>query len=233
MPAASGAAGGPSLPELWQQILSGLELPSTRMLLSQQAMLVRLDSQRAVVRVSSNWMPMVQSRLPLLETAVAKALGSPRQLMLEGGDPTTLQAAPAPPAPAAPSPQAPGLGGGSGAPEAKASQPPVRTEAAVQSASAPITPAPANAPASAPEAQPLASQPAAEQPTPAAPAAPAVATPAAAAAAPVPAGRSSADNRQQQQLDEKAKRLADFFNGEVISLEEPPEAAIAADGAAA
>lgn len=235
MPAASGAAGGPSLPELWQQILSGLELPSTRMLLSQQAMLVRLDSQRAVVRVSSNWMPMVQSRLPLLETAVAKALGSPRQLVLEGGDPTTLQAASAPPAsaPAAPSPPAPGLGGGSGVPEARASRPPASTEAAVQSASTPTAPTPANAPASAPEAQPVASHTDAQQPAPAAPEPTAVATPAAAAAAPVPAGRSSADNRQQQQLDEKAKRLADFFNGEVISLEEPPEAAIAADGAAA
>ena len=31
------------------------------------------------------------------------------------------------------------------------------------------------------------------------------------------------DARQQQQLDEKAKRLADFFNGEVISLDDPVE----------
>jgi hypothetical protein len=60
-----------------------------------------------------------------------------------------------------------------------------------------------------------------------------VATPAAAAAAPVPAGRPSADNRQQQQLEEKAKRLADFFNGEVISLEEPPDEAITAGDSAA
>ncbi|MDP4946831.1 MAG: DNA polymerase III subunit gamma/tau, partial [Cyanobium sp. MAG_102] len=56
-----------NLPELWQQILAGLELPSTRMLLSQQARLVRLDERRAVVQVAGNWMAMVQSRLPLLE----------------------------------------------------------------------------------------------------------------------------------------------------------------------
>ena len=74
-----------SLPELWQQILAGLELPSTRMLLSQQAQLVRLDDRRAVVTVAGNWMAMVQSRLPLLEKAVAAALGSARQVVLEAG----------------------------------------------------------------------------------------------------------------------------------------------------
>ena len=81
---ATGAAASPNLPELWQQILAGLELPSTRMLLSQQAQLVRLDDHRAVVRVAGTWMAMVQSRVSLLEAAVARALGSPRQLLLEG-----------------------------------------------------------------------------------------------------------------------------------------------------
>ncbi len=93
-PAPAGAPGEPlgtgagerSLPELWQQILAGLELPSTRMLLSQQAQLVRLDDQRAVVRVAGNWMAMVQSRLPLLQNAMARALGGQRQLVLEGGE---------------------------------------------------------------------------------------------------------------------------------------------------
>ena len=74
-----------NLAELWQQILASLELPSTRMLLSQQAQLLRLDERRAVVRVAGTWMAMVQSRLPLLEKAVASALGSPRQLTLEAG----------------------------------------------------------------------------------------------------------------------------------------------------
>lgn len=79
------AAANDNLAELWQQILAGLELPSTRMLLSQQAQLLRLDDRRAVVRVAGTWMAMVQSRLPLLEKAVASALGSPRQLTLEAG----------------------------------------------------------------------------------------------------------------------------------------------------
>jgi len=92
----------PNLPELWQQILAGLELPSTRMLLSQQAQLIRLDERRAVVRVAGTWMAMVQSRLPLLEKALAQALGSSRQLQLESGD-APLQ--PPVPAPAAAAPQ--------------------------------------------------------------------------------------------------------------------------------
>lgn len=72
-----------NLTELWQQILGSLELPSTRMLLSQQAQLVRLDAHRAVVQVAGNWMGMVQSRASLLEQAISRALGGSRQLVLE------------------------------------------------------------------------------------------------------------------------------------------------------
>ena len=133
-----------NLPELWQQILAGLELPSTRMLLSQQARLVRLDERRAVVQVAGNWMAMVQSRLPLLEAAVAKALGSPRQLTLEGGG---------------------------------------ESAAATVTAPSAATPRPAPPPPA---------------PTPAATAPP--------LAAP---------------LDDKARRLAEFFNGEVVELDGP------------
>jgi DNA polymerase-3 subunit gamma/tau len=56
------------------------------MLLSQQANLQRLDERRAVVRVSGNWIAMVQGRLPLLEGAMTKALGSPRQVTLEASE---------------------------------------------------------------------------------------------------------------------------------------------------
>ena len=146
-----------NLPELWQQILAGLELPSTRMLLSQQARLVRLDERRAVVQVAGNWMAMVQSRLPLLEAAVAKALGSPRQLTLEGGGESSA-ATVTPPSAATPRPAPP-----------------------------PPTPAPLPSPA-----------PPASLPTPAATAPP--------LAAP---------------LDDKARRLAEFFNGEVVELDGP------------
>ena len=155
-----------NLGELWQQILAGLELPSTRMLLSQQAQLVRLDQQRAVVQVAGNWMAMVQGRQALLEQAIASALGSPRQLVLEaGGNP--------PPMPRPSAPQA--------TPQA----------------------APPAAPEPAPQPAPEATVPQEAAPEP----------PPAAAAQPAPP--------QPSQLDDQAKRLADFFNGEVVALEGP------------
>jgi DNA polymerase-3 subunit gamma/tau len=70
-----------NLDAVWKLVLTNLELPSSRMLLSQNAKLLRLDSDRAVVGVSVHWMAMVQSRLPLIESAFAKALGS-RQVTL-------------------------------------------------------------------------------------------------------------------------------------------------------
>ena len=154
-----------NLPELWQQILAGLELPSTRMLLSQQARLVRLDERRAVVQVAGNWMAMVQSRLPLLEGAIAKALGSPRQLTLEGGGESAA---------------------------ATVTTPSAATPSAATPKPAPQPPTPAPLPSPAPPA-PL--------PTPAAPAAtaPPLAAP----------------------LDDKARRLAEFFNGEIVELDGP------------
>jgi len=144
-----------NLVELWQQILSSLTLPSTRMLLSQQASLVRLDEQRAVVRVSGNWIPMVQSRLPLLEQALHSALGSPRELVLESQQ--TSQAIPL----AAPTAQA---------------------------ESVLIEPSPPS-----------------PQPNP-----------------PIPSPR--------EPLAEKAQRLAEFFNGEVVDLEEAPVDPLASGG---
>jgi DNA polymerase-3 subunit gamma/tau len=172
--AAPGDDAQPNLAELWQQILAGLELPSTRMLLSQQAQLVRLDTSRAVVRVAGTWMAMVQSRLPLLEKALTQALGSPRQLVLEsGGEPPRPSPAAAPqaaaPAPATPSP---------------VEAPPV--------AAPPLAATPAPATAS-PSPQPQAAPP------------PAVPRP------PLPG--------PSNDLDRKARRLADFFNGEVVAFE--------------
>ncbi len=72
-----------NLTETWQQILGSLELPSTRMLLNQQAKLVRLTEDKAFIQVAENWVSMVQSRTNILEQAINKALGSPRQLVIE------------------------------------------------------------------------------------------------------------------------------------------------------
>ena len=171
------------LNELWQQILAGLELPSTRMLLSQQAVLTRLDSQRAVVQVAGNWSAMVQSRLPLLEKAVASALGSPRQVVLEAGG-TTPAITPPPPAPPTPAP----------------------APAQRERPSAP-QPHPTAAAPTAPPVEPI-EAPISKSPEPSTP--------------PGPRGL----------IDDQAKRLAEFFNGEVVDLQEPlPELSGEADAA--
>ena len=184
--------GGQDLSELWQQILAGLELPSTRMLLSQQAVLSRLDSQRAVVQVAGNWSAMVQSRLPLLEKAVASALGSPRQVVLEAGGTAPVMAAP----PARPT-QAP--------PEPAPEHQPAPAEAAAPVQ--PVTPAPVSTPSPPPAAEP----------------------PAAQVSAPEPAREPSG---QRGLIDDQAKRLAEFFNGEVVEMQEPlPELSGDADAA--
>jgi DNA polymerase-3 subunit gamma/tau len=155
------------------------------MLLSQQAVLARLDQQRAVVQVAGNWMAMVQSRLPLLEKAVQTALGSPRQVVLEGSGGAVMATAPATAAPSKPAPLPP---------PAPAPEPAAATPEPV-----PSTPAIA-APIPAPVAEKRA------EPVPAAPPAPTTEPP-----------RSG----QPDLIDDKAKRLADFFNGEVVQLDGP------------
>ena len=201
-PAGQGGPGaGANLPELWQQILTGLELPSTRMLLSQQATLVRLDGQRAVVRVAGNWMAMVQGRLPLLERAMQAALGSPRQVILEGADGHQTTATPAkaapPPAPRAqaePHSPAQALVNNPAGPGAMGPVPipgRIATPIAVAMTATVVAPAPAPTPAG-------------------------IATAAPPATAPTPA-TAPPQRALPGSIDEKAKRLADFFNGEVIS----------------
>ncbi len=233
------------LPELWQQILAGLELPSTRMLLSQQAQLVRLDGQRAVVRVAGTWMAMVQSRLSLLETAFSRALGSPRQLVLESGDPGSGAAAapvaarPAPPsapAPPAGAVQAANTPAPASAPDPSAAPSVVPTKpAGAQGAMASEAAPPLAASASRPHPSPAraveqASGSDPQPPTltasalPSAPSgSPPEAPPASAAASALSA--SAPPPRLGTSVEEKARQLADFFNGEVVLLPEDPEAA--------
>ncbi len=204
------AAVAVDLPQLWQQILAGLELPSTRMLLSQQALLARLDQQRAVVQVAGNWMAMVQSRLPLLEQAVARALGSPRQVVLEGGGPVAAPAQQRPVAPAVPQPVA----ARPAAPMPAAAAPPAPGASAPAPGGPPTRPTPATRTAG--TAAPVAAAPTITSPaTATASGAPAPGTP---AAAPAASGQPVAASL----LDEKARRLAEFFNGEVVQLDGPP-----------
>lgn len=198
--AATTPAPSEDLGELWQQILASLELPSTRMLLSQQARLVRIDNHRAVVQVSGNWMGMVQSRASLLEKAIATAMGGNRQLVLENhGGAAPMAAMPNPPAP----PPAPAPSNGVQLPSPPQSDTVVPNNAA--------SPAPTSATASA-------------QPPPAT-AAPSIATSQAAAVqtgtAAVSAQPTTAPpvRPEPSAMDEKVKRFADFFNGQVLDVD--------------
>ena len=75
---------------IWGRTLQALQLPSTRMLLSQQA---RLEAFRpnhwgelvAVVVVRPDWLAMVRSREALLSAALVAAVGRPVWLVLEAG----------------------------------------------------------------------------------------------------------------------------------------------------
>lgn len=70
------------LSQTWEKILSQIELPSTRMLLSQQASLSKLTNNKAEVSISENWIGMIQSRKSIIEKAITKSLGSNRELLL-------------------------------------------------------------------------------------------------------------------------------------------------------
>ena len=184
---------GTNLPELWQQILGSLELPSTRMLLSQQAQLVRLDANRAVVQVAGNWMGMVQSRASLLEQAVAKALGGSRQLIIEA----STNAIAAPSAPSAPVVQPP-----------QTAPAPVETETP-QLPKTEVVPAVVEAPT--PITRLTTQEPAKPPPTPSP-----VAISQPVQAEPV---QNPANPSQPLGLDRQAKNLADFFNGQVLDVD--------------
>jgi len=228
------------LPELWQQILGGLQLPSTRMLLSQQAQLVRLDGQRAVVRVAGPWMAMVQSRASLLEAAFSQALGSPRQLVLEAGGEAPSSSAAATAAPTAPGrpagPSTPRL------PDVTAVQPQPASPAASAAEPAggalpssgdqsrrdrasgdakPGIPSPVPRPGADPGAQPRPAPSEAVMP-------PAESTGAALTGTARPPGQAAAVVPPSA-VEEKARQLAEFFNGELINLVDGldrPESAI-------
>ncbi|WP_115125918.1 DNA polymerase III subunit gamma/tau [Synechococcus sp. GEYO] len=202
--AATTPAPSEDLGELWQQILASLELPSTRMLLSQQARLVRIDSHRAVVQVSGNWMGMVQSRATLLEKAIATAMGGNRQLVLENhGGAAPMAAMPNPTASTTAPPPAP-------APSNSVQLPSPPASAAVLPNNA-ASPAPTSATAS---VQP-----------PQATAAPSIAT---SQTAPVQTGTADVSAKaatvpsvraEPSAMDEKVKRFADFFNGQVLDVD--------------
>ncbi len=66
---------GSNLKDKWELILSKVELPSTRMLLSQQAELESFDSEKIIIALSPNWESMIKSRKVIIENTVKKIFG--------------------------------------------------------------------------------------------------------------------------------------------------------------
>tara|TARA_Y100001968_G_scaffold333874_1_gene400406 strand:+ start:23105 stop:24796 length:1692 start_codon:yes stop_codon:yes gene_type:complete len=83
MPANILESNSQNLDELWTQILGQLELPSTRMLLSQQAKLYKINDKSAFIKVNSNWISMVQGRSAIVEKAIEKTLKKKLKIIIE------------------------------------------------------------------------------------------------------------------------------------------------------
>ena len=70
------------LDDIWKKVIAMLELPSTKMLLSQQAKLISYNSDTAEIAISGKWINMIQSRKNLIEDAFLKARGVPTKVIL-------------------------------------------------------------------------------------------------------------------------------------------------------
>jgi len=64
-----------NLKDKWELILSKVELPSTKMLLSQHAELDSFDSEKITIALSPNWENMIKSRKVIIENTVKKIFG--------------------------------------------------------------------------------------------------------------------------------------------------------------
>ena len=71
-----------NLDDMWKKVIAMLELPSTKMLLSQQAKLTNLNSDSAEIAISEKWINMIQSRKNLIEDAFYKVRGSSTKVLL-------------------------------------------------------------------------------------------------------------------------------------------------------
>ena len=81
-----------NLKEKWSLILSKLELPSTRMLLSQQAELISIESYTVKIGLSPNWENMIKSRTVVIEDAVKKIFGEHMTISFKSKTNNTNQA---------------------------------------------------------------------------------------------------------------------------------------------
>ena len=203
-----------NLNQTWQQLLGILQPHGTRELLRQQGFLLEVRGKRVRVGIrSAPLLKMAQSRVQHIETAFRELMGKDVKVSLEVAEASDAPA----PASQPPPPPRPTAFDNNGSYQA-AAQP------------APAQPPPAAAPpAKVSPAQSSSARPA-PAPTPVAPSA-------------VPSQPAAPGKRPEWELDEvsiAARRLADFFNGEVVQpsgmlplTDEEQEAAPSTSGKAA
>ena len=67
--------------EKWELILSKVELPSVKILLSQQAELAMFNSKKVEIACSANWFRVIEMRRLIIENAIKKIFGE--QIIVE------------------------------------------------------------------------------------------------------------------------------------------------------
>jgi DNA polymerase-3 subunit gamma/tau len=228
-----------NLPQVWQQVLSHLQMRATRELLNQKCRLSAFDGQTARISVlASAIQPVVKRKQGDIEAAFSYVFGmpigiaidiaadaqtpaptvDPRQPPSAAPTPASLPPAPAPPF-SAPAPAAP-------APTFSAPPP-----APTYSAPAPIAPPPSpptapvvspppvpSAPAIVPDPPAQATTPPPSTPPPIAP--PLEVQPAMASMGSAPIGSASGRQWDESEIASAAQQLANFFGGEVVTLDE-------------
>ena len=76
--------------QIWKQVIQRLELPSTKMLLAQQAKIKSIcpkqflfwKTYQAEIEISEKWINMIQSRKNLIEAAFSEVLDGKTQVNL-------------------------------------------------------------------------------------------------------------------------------------------------------
>jgi DNA polymerase III subunit gamma/tau len=194
-----------SMSDIWGQILANLHPFGTRALLKQQGHLLAFDGVEATVGIrSKQLMRMAQDRISNIETAFETVFGHRVKVFLEV---ITAEDPPADPPSGSPAPNPPQPHSPSDAPTATAMQPPV-------------APPPAAAPPPAQHSPPIAPPPSANT----MPAPEPVSHVSNGGAPPVAEPMANQEpNRQWQpesDLERSVKSLAQFFNGQIVNLDE-------------
>lgn len=73
----------PNLQQIWESVLTKVELHGTKTLLQQQVQLLNFNHQTATIGTILNWQKMVQSKLSSIEDAFSRAIGQPIKVKIE------------------------------------------------------------------------------------------------------------------------------------------------------